>query len=161
LTDVTISLKVPREILHFLDEKVGQGRRSEFIRQAIIEKLKMSNGDARDPIIKEIDSLKRKVEELERILRVHKLGEGGRKQHPLYRICRDENDRKIVEYLLREGGATTKELEKVVGLKRRQILNRMKYLSEKAEKELGRGTLRYVRSRVKGKRQAWWLKDGH
>ncbi|MHA1608026.1 MAG: winged helix-turn-helix transcriptional regulator, partial [Candidatus Freyarchaeota archaeon] len=143
MTDVTISLKVPREILHFLDEKVGQGRRSEFIRQAIIEKLKMSNGDARDPIIKEIDSLKRKVEELERILRVHKLGGGGRKQHPLYRICRDENDRKIVEYLLREGGATTKELEKVVGLKRRQILNRMKYLSEKAEKELGRGTLRY------------------
>ncbi len=157
MNDVVVSVKLPREVFEILEVEVGRGKRSEFIRQAIMEKL--SSPSKGESIIRKLEELEERISRLEKILPLKEHNDVN--VHPLYSICKDENERKIIEYILKEGGATTRELEKVVGLKRRQILNRMRGLAFRAEKELGKPMLVYVRPSVKGKRQAWWINDNY
>ncbi|MEM1658542.1 MAG: ribbon-helix-helix domain-containing protein [Candidatus Jordarchaeales archaeon] len=157
MNEVVVSVKIPRDILGLLEKEVGRGKRSEFIRQAIMEKLQGKLTGVGDELLRRLEELEKRVAFLENGLSCISSGKLVVETHPLYKICRDENERKIVEYLLRERGATTRELEKVVGLKRRQILNKMRELASRAERELGKPVLVYIRARVEGKRQAWWL----
>ncbi|MBS7247099.1 MAG: ribbon-helix-helix domain-containing protein [Candidatus Jordarchaeales archaeon] len=161
MNEVVVSVKIPRDVLMFLEKEVSRGKRSEFIRQAIIEKLegrciKVENSFPSNVILSRLEELEKRIIHLENALSSKNSGKDNA-AHPLYQLCKDENERKIVEYILSEGGATTRELEKVVGLKRRQILNRVRELASRAEKQLGKPMLVYVRARVRGKRQAWWL----
>lgn len=157
MNEVVVSVKLPRDVLRLLEKEAGRGKRSEFIRQAIMEKLQGKHAGAEDELLRKLEELEKRIALLENGLSCISSGKFVVKTHPLYNICRDENERKIIEYLLKEKGATTRELEKVVGLKRRQILNKMRELASRAEKELGKPVLVYVRARVEGKRQAWWL----
>jgi len=75
----------------------------------------------------------------------------------LLQVCFDETDRLIVKRLLESGGATTKELEDVTGLKRRQILTRLKRIASRAEEKFGRRVIQFKRSKIRGKKQAWWI----
>lgn len=124
-----------------------------------MEKLEGKRLGIGDDVVRRLEELEKRIADLESTLSSKGVNGRSAETHPLYQFCRDENERKIVEYLIKEGGATTRELEKVVGLKRRQILNRLRELASRAEEQLGRPALVYVRARVKGKRQAWWLND--
>lgn len=162
MNEVVVSVKIPRDVLMSLEKEVSRGKRSEFIRQAIIEKLEgkcinVENSSPSNVILSKLEELEKRITNLENALSSKNSGEDNVGAHPLYQLCKDENERKIVEYILSEGGATTRELEKVVGLKRRQILNKVRELASRAEKQLGKPMLVYVRARVRGKRQAWWL----
>ncbi len=164
MNEVVISVKIPRDVFGFLEKKVSRGKRSEFIRQAIIEKLEdkhlqVENNATSGFLLSKLEELEKRIAQLENALFSKNSGGRNMEPHPLYQLCRDENERKIVEYIINEGGATTRELEKVVGLKRRQILNKMRELASRAEKHLGKPMLVYVRARVRGKRQAWWLNN--
>jgi hypothetical protein len=141
---------------------VERGKRSAFIKEAIIEKLeKVSNNKEKD-LKNEIDQLKSRVIRIERVIKKEalinptELYKENLKQL-LNQLCKDETDRIIISKLLEMGGATTKELETVTHLKRRQILNRIKNIATKAEQKFGRKIIQFKGTKNNGKRQAWWI----
>ena len=158
---VTVTVRIPKQLVKDLDGRVERRLRSEYIRQAIQDKLKKgtppSNASASGEEIKE---LRDRISSLEEAIR--NLGrQSYEKQVPalLEVIALDEADRNIINYVIESKSATTKELEKVVSLRRRMILERMKAIEDRHEQKFGRPFLKFVRGKRDGKRQAWWLVD--
>ncbi|MHA1207833.1 MAG: ribbon-helix-helix domain-containing protein [Candidatus Freyarchaeota archaeon] len=154
-----LTIKVPEELLEELNRKVGRGKRSAFIKEAIIEKLRQEDTEETAELKSEIEQLRMRILNLEKAI---KTGKGieepeEEKLSPLLQVCFDETDRLIVKRLLESGGATTKELEDVTGLKRRQILTRLKRIAGRAEEKFGRRVIQFKRSKIRGKKQAWWI----
>ncbi|WXG42692.1 MAG: ribbon-helix-helix domain-containing protein [Promethearchaeati archaeon SRVP18_Atabeyarchaeia-1] len=158
---VTVTVRIPKELVKELDAKVEPRYRSEYIRQAIMDKLK--SGPAESPTRgrnDEINELKARISALENAIRgLGKKGYEAQVPALLEVIALDETDRKIISYLVEHKSATTKELEKVVNLRRRMILERTKEIENKYEEKFGKPFLKFVRGKRDGKRQAWWLAD--
>ncbi|MHA1578526.1 MAG: ribbon-helix-helix domain-containing protein [Candidatus Freyarchaeota archaeon] len=155
---VVLTIRVPEELLEELNRKVGRGKRSAFIKEAIIEKLRQEDTEETAELKSEIEQLRMRILHLEKAIKTGKGVEGPEeKPSPLLRVCFDETDRLIVKRLLESGGATTKELEDVTGLKRRQILTRLKRIAGRAEEKFGRRVIQFKRSKIRGKKQAWWI----
>jgi Arc/MetJ-type ribon-helix-helix transcriptional regulator len=158
---LTVTVRIPKELAKELDSKVEPRYRSEYIRQAIIDKLRRGSNEppTRDRN-DEINGLKDRISALEDAIK--DLGKKGREvQVPalLEDISLDETDRQIIGYLVEHKSATTRELEKVVNLRRIMILERTKQIENKYEEKLGRPFLKFIRGKRDGKRQAWWLAD--
>jgi Arc/MetJ-type ribon-helix-helix transcriptional regulator len=155
----TVTVRVPKELLKQLDEKVGARYRSEYIRQAIVDRLRQGSTTAPVEVpVGELDEVKARISALE--LALSNLGKKSIEvQIPalLEVIAGDESDRQIIGYMLEEKKATTKELEEVVNLKRRMILEHLKTIERKYEQKFGKPFLRFVRGKKEGKRQSWWL----
>jgi metal-responsive CopG/Arc/MetJ family transcriptional regulator len=155
----TVTVRVPKELIKQLDEKVGARYRSEYIRQAIVERLKQGSKTTQVEIqVSEINELKARISALE--LALKDLGSKSIEiQIPalLEVIALDDTDRQIISYILEKKNATTKELEKVVNLKRRMILERTKTIERRYEEKFGKPFLRFVRGKKEGKRQSWWI----
>jgi metal-responsive CopG/Arc/MetJ family transcriptional regulator len=158
---VTVTLRIPKELVKELDAKVEPRFRSEYIRQAILDKLKRgSSQTATGNSIEEISELRTRISTLEETVR--NLGKQSYEtQIPalLEVIALDEMDRRIINQIIQSKSATTKELEKVVNLRRRMILERMKGIEVRYEEKFGKPFLRFIRGKREGKRQAWWLAD--
>jgi metal-responsive CopG/Arc/MetJ family transcriptional regulator len=155
----TVTVRVPKELIKQLDEKVGARYRSEYIRQAIVERLKQGSTTAQVGIqVGEINELKARISALELALR-NLNSKSIEIQIPalLEVIASDDTDRQIISYILEKKNATTKELEKVVNLKRRMILERTKTIEKRYEEKFGKTFLSFVRGKKEGKRQSWWL----
>lgn len=155
----TVTVRIPKELLRQLEEKVGSRYRSEYIRQAIADKLKQGSSAVQvETPINEINELKARISALELAIKSF-----GRKsievQLPalLEVIALDDTDRQIISYILEKKSATTKELEKVVNLKRRMILERTKTIEKRYEEKFDKPFLRFIRGKKDGKRQSWWL----
>jgi metal-responsive CopG/Arc/MetJ family transcriptional regulator len=159
---VVLTIKIPEGILEELNKRVGHGKRSAFIKEAIIEKLGQMPDDKEKELKNEIDQLKSRVITLERVIKKEEpinhteLDKENLKQI-LNQSCNDETDRIILSNLLELGGATTKELEAVTRLKRRQILNRIKNIATRTEQKLGKKIIQFKGTKNKGKKQAWWI----
>lgn len=158
---VTVTLRIPRQLVEELDAEVEPRLRSEYIRQAIVDKLKKGTlrNDA-SSTSEEINELRSRITSLEDAIR--SLGKQSyEKQVPalLEVIALDEVDRSIINHMIENKSATTRELEKVVNLRRRMILERMKGIEERHEQKFGKRLLEFVRGKRDGKRQAWWLVD--
>ena len=159
---VVLTIKVPEQLLEELNKKVSRGKRSAFIKEAIIEKLRQKPDDKATNLENEIEQLRSRVVKLERVIkREEKINDTELDKENLKQIldksCDDETDRLIVNHLLEFGGATTKDLESVTSLKRRQILSRIKKIASRTEHTVGKKIIQFKRTKNQGKKQAWWI----
>lgn len=159
---MVLTVKIPEHILEELNRRVERGKRSTFIKEAIIEKLEKMSNDKEKDLKNEIEQLKSRVIKIESVIKKealinpNELDKENLKQL-LNQSCNDEIDRIIISKLLEMGGVTTKELEEVTHLKRRQILNRIKKIATKTEQKFGKKIIQFKSTKNNGKRQAWWI----
>jgi len=74
-------------------------------------------------------------------------------------FCIDEIDHKMVDYLLRYGGATTTELADFLKTNRWFVLNRLRKIERSSKKQLGKSIIEYYGGEKSGKRKAWWIRE--
>jgi len=149
---VTLCIKISKNLLKKIDEVKGISR-SEFVRKAIIEKLSSSENTILKEITllrNQIKSLEKRVKSLEIELKNKSISEPLSEDN-LYRFCKDDKDRKIISILRENGYVKTPDLEVVLGLKRRQITNRLKRLA------LVTKAIEFVPGYRNGIKKAWWL----
>jgi len=149
---ITLCIKISKNLLERIDAVKGISR-SEFVRKAIIEKLNSSENITLKEITllrDQINSLEKRVKSLEIELKSKSISEPLSADN-LYRFCKDDKDRKIISILRENGYVKTTDLETVLGLKRRQITNRLKRLA------LATKAIEFVPGYRNGIKKAWWL----
>jgi metal-responsive CopG/Arc/MetJ family transcriptional regulator len=157
----TVTLRIPKELLEELEKKVEPRYRSEYIRQAIIDKLRRESSKAAEGQLGDIDELRSRIAVIEENLK-RLSTQSMETQVPalLEVIATDDADRQIIKYILERKSATTKELEKVVDLRRRMILERIKTIENRHKEKFAKPFLKFVRGKGQdGKRQAWRLAE--
>ena len=155
---VTISVKIPENVYKEILLRIPEGKRSSFIRDAIIEKLQHTpRPDKILELEKRISRLEEKYGEIRKYLgELEILTHEHGKVNP-YAFCIDEIDRKIIEYLLHYKGATTPELAKHTGTNRWLVLNRLRKIQKTSKKQLGKPIIEYYAGEKSGKKKAWWI----
>ena len=155
-----LTVKIPRKLLEELELRIPKGSRSDFVREAIEEKLQ------KIPITTRIEKIEKKIEQIEdeigkikKVLVEFDVLTGEKEKINPYSFCRDEIDKEIVEVLLRLGGATTSEIAKQTGKNRWLILNRLKKLSQTSEKRFGKPLIHFLAVERMGKKRAWWIDE--
>jgi len=155
-----ISTKVPDEVYKEMLLRIPEGERSEFIREAIIEKLQ--NTPKADKIL-EIEARITKVEDvignINKTLADLELLTYGREKANPHNFCIDEIDRKIVEYLMHYKGATTPELADHLNINRWMALNRLRKMQKNSIKQYGKAAIDYYGGEKSGKKKAWWINE--
>jgi DNA-binding Lrp family transcriptional regulator len=157
---VVVSAKIPEETYKELSLRIPERERSDFIREAILEKLEKT---PRPDKILELESHMGKVEtELAEIkkylveLEVLTFERG--KVNP-HQFSIDETDHKIIDYLLHYKGATTPELADYTKTNRWLVLNRLRKMQKTSKKQLGKPVVTYTAGEKQGKHKAWWLNE--
>ena len=155
-----ISAKVPDEVYKEMVLRIPEGDRSDFIREAIIEKLQ--NTPKADKILK-IEERMNKIEntlgEITKTLADLELLTYGREKANPHNFCFDEVDHKIVEYLMHYKGATTPELAEYLNINRWLVLNRLRKMQKNSTKQYGRPVIDYYGGARSGKKKAWWINE--
>lgn len=155
-----ISAKIPEEVYEELALRVPEGERSNFIREAIVEKLqevprpnKIFELEHKISILeKDLSEIKKYLAELE--LLTYEKG----KVNP-HSFGIDDIDHKIIDYLLHYRGATTSELADFLETNRWLILNRLRKIRSRSQKQLGKSIVKYFSGEKSGKRKAWWISE--
>ena len=155
-----ISAKVPEEVYHEMVLRVPEGDRSNFIREAIMEKLQrtpranilLELQRRMDKIEQEFGDIKKYLADLEILTYQHG------KINP-HTFCIDETDHKIVDYLLSYKGATTPELAEYLKTNRWMILNRLRKIQRNSKKQAGKAIIDFCAGEKSGKKKAWWINE--
>lgn len=162
-TSSTVSLRVrlSQDMIDRIDRLVGESGRQKYIRDAVEFRLNEEIPPVVNELILEVDELKNRVSYLERI-RDTSVYRGDLSDVIKLQVCRDELDRNLIAYIVRNRGATTPELaEDILGdsTKRKTVRNRIVKLNDRALEQLGHPILEYERGERDGKRNAWWAID--
>ncbi len=161
MSDVrVISAKVPEEIYSEMVLRIPEGDRSNFIREAIIEKLQntpradklLELQDRMNTIEIELSQVRKYLADLELLT----YQQDGINPHS---FCIDESDHKIIDYLLHYKGATTPEIAEYLKTNRWLILNRLRKIQNNSKKQLGKPIINYYAGEKSGKKKAWWIND--
>jgi len=155
-----ISAKISEEVYKEMALRIPEGDRSDFIREAIMEKLqktpkadKVLALEARMAKIEgELGDIRKYLADLEL------LTYGNRKADP-HSFCIDDVDRQIVDYLMHYKGATTPELAENLKVNRWLILNRLQKIQKNSQKQLGKAVIDYYGGEKSGKKKAWWINE--
>jgi len=155
-----ISAKIPEEVYHEISLRVPEGDRSNFIREAIIEKLQktpkadklLELQERMGRIEQEFGEIRKYLADLEILTYQHG------KINP-HTYCIDETDHKIVDYLLSYKGATTPELADYMKTNRWMILNRLRKIQRNSKKEVGKAIIDFYAGERSGKKKAWWINE--
>ncbi|MEM3578748.1 MAG: hypothetical protein QXL54_00795 [Candidatus Bathyarchaeia archaeon] len=155
-----ISVKIPEEVYQELALRVPEGERSNFIRDAIIEKLqKTPKPDKILEIEKRLERLETEFSQIRRYLADLELLTYERGKTNPHIFCLDELDHKIIDYLIHYKGATTPELAEYLKTNRWLILNRLKRIMKNSKKQLGKPIIEYCAGEKTGKKKAWWINE--
>lgn len=155
-----VSAKLPKEVYHEMVLRIPEGDRSNFIREAIMEKLqktpkanKLLELDERmNKIEQRVDEIRKYLADLELLTYQHG------KINP-HTFCIDEIDHKIMDYLLHYKGATTPELAEFIKTNRWLVLNRLRKIQRSSKKQFGKPIIKYYAGEKSGKKKAWWITD--
>ena len=153
-----ISVKLPDEVYQEMALRVPEGDRSNFIREAISEKLertpkpdkllaleeRMGNLEA------EFGQIRKSLSDLELLTFQH----GNINPHS---FCVDDLDHKIMEYLMNYKSATTPEMADYLKVNRWLVLNRLRRIQKVSKKQVGKSVVEYYAGERSGKKKAWWL----
>ena len=155
-----ISAKVPEEVYKEMLLRIPEGDRSDFIREAIVEKLQKT------PKANKLLELEERMSKIE-----HELGEvrkyladlelltyGHGKVNP-HSFCIDDVDHKILDYLMHYKGATTPEIAEYVKANRWLVLNRLRKMQRTSKKQHGRAIVDYCAGEKSGKKKSWWINE--
>ncbi|MBS7621793.1 hypothetical protein KEJ32_06765, partial [Candidatus Bathyarchaeota archaeon] len=106
-----ISVKIPEEVYKELLLRVPEGERSNFVRDAIMEKLqKTPKPDKILELEKRLEKLEAEFSQIRKYLADLELLTYERGKTNPHTFCIDELDHKIVDYLIHYKGATTPEI---------------------------------------------------
>jgi len=136
---ITISAKIPKDVHGELVVRIPEGERSGFIRDAIVEKLQKT------PRPDKILELEQRIERIEGDVSLIKscladlelLAYERGKVNPRV-FCVDKIDRAIIDHLVHYKGATTSELAEALEINRWLVLNRLKRIQRRSERQLGK-----------------------
>jgi DNA-binding protein Fis len=155
-----ISVKVPDDVYKELVLRVPEGDRSDFMREAILEKLEKT------PKANKLLELEERMSKLEQDLSgirkyladLELLTYGHQKVNP-YSFCIDDVDHKIVDYIMHYKGATTPELADYLKVNRWLVLNRLRKIQNNSKKQYGKAVIDYYGGEKSGKKKAWWINE--
>jgi Arc/MetJ-type ribon-helix-helix transcriptional regulator len=155
-----ISVKIPEEVYKELLLRVPEGERSNFIRDAIIEKLqKTPKPDKILELEKRLEKLEAEFSQIRKYLADLELLTYERGKTNPHTFCLDELDHKIVDYLMHYKGATTPEIAEYTKTNRWLILNRLRRIEKASRKQLGKPIIEYYPGEKSGKKKAWWINE--
>ena len=155
-----ISVKIPEQVYQELALRVPEGDRSNFIREAIIEKLEktpkadklLALEERMGKMDQEFGQIRKYLADLELLTFQHG------KINP-HSFCIDELDHKIMEYLLHYKSATTPELAEYLKTNRWLVLNRLRRIQKTSKKQAGKSVIEYYAGERSGKKKAWWIDE--
>ncbi len=154
------SVKMPEEVYKELVLRVPEGERSNFVRNAIIEKLeKTPKPDKILELEKRVNRVESELSAIRKYLADLELLTYGQEKVNPHTFCIDELDHKIVDYLLHYKGATTPELAEYLKTNRWLILNRLRRIAKLSKRQLGRPIVKYYAGEKSGKKRAWWINE--
>ncbi len=153
-----VTVKLPEEVYQEMALRIPEGDRSDFIREAIHEKLqktprpdKLLALEGRMAQLEEqFGQIKKYLSDLEILTFQHG------KINP-YQYALDDFDRKIIEYLLNYKSATTPELADYLKTNRWLVLNRLQKIERNSKKQAGKSIIEYYAGERSGKKKAWWI----
>jgi hypothetical protein len=155
-----ISAKIPDEVYKEMVLRLPEGERSDFIREAIIEKLERTPKANK---LLEFDERIHKIEndlyDIRKCLADLELLTYGQKKINPHSFCIDEVDHKIVDYLMHYKGATTPELAAYMKINRWLVLNRLRKIQKTSKKQYGKAIIDYYGGEKSGKKKAWWINE--
>jgi hypothetical protein len=155
-----VSAKIPEEVYKEMVLRIPEGDRSNFIREAIIEKLqKTPKADKLLELEKRMEKIERQFGEIRKYLAdLELLTYQNGKINP-HTFCIDDTDHKIVDYLLHYKGATTSELAEYTKTNRWLVLNRLRKIQRSSKKQFGKAIIEYYAGEKSGKKKAWWVNE--
>jgi len=156
-----VSIKIPEEVYKEMMLRVPEGERSSFMREAIIEKLQaIPRPDRVLELQTRIDRMEEQMAQMKKHMIDLELLTFENERVDPHAFCDDELDRNIVDSLIHYKGATTPELARYLETNRWVVLNRLRRMQKKSEKQLGRPLVYYCPGERSGKRKAWWINEG-
>lgn len=155
-----VTIKLSEEVYQELSLRVPEGERSDFIRDAINEKLQktprpdilLALQERMSNLEEEFGQIKKYLTDLEILTYQHG------KINP-HKFCIDEIDHNIIEYLLHYKSATTPELADYLKTNRWFILNRLRKIEKTSKKQIGKPIIKYYAGEKSGKKKAWWIDE--
>jgi len=154
----TVTAKISEEVYKEFALRIPEGDRSNFIREAISEKLqKTPKPDKLLAIEKRIDKLESEIEQIRLSLSDLELLTFNHGKNDPHSFCTDETDRKIIDYLMHYKGATTPEIAEYLKCNRWLILNRLQKIQKNSKKKWGKAIIEYCGGERSGKKKAWWI----
>lgn len=155
-----ISAKIPEDVYREMMLRVPEGDRSNFIREAIVEKLQktpkadklLALEERMERIEQEFGEIRKYLADLEILTFQHG------KTNP-HAFCIDETDHKIIDYLMHYKGATTPELAEYTQTNRWLILNRLRKIQNNSKKQSGKAIIDFCAGEKSGKKKAWWINE--
>ena len=155
-----VSVKVPEEVYKEMILRVPEGDRSNFIREAIIEKLeKTPKADKLLELQERMSKIEREFGEARKYLADLELLTYQHGKINPHTFCIDETDHKIIDYLLHYKGATTPELAEYMKTNRWLILNKLRKIQKNSKKQFGKPIIDYYAGEKSGKKKAWWINE--
>jgi len=161
LTDYrVVTVKLPEEVYQEMALRIPEGDRSDFIREAIAEKLQKTPKPDKllaletrmAQLEEEMMQIKKYLADLDLLTFQHG------KVNP-YQFAADDVDRKIIEYLLHYKSATTPEIADYLKTNRWLVLNRLQKIEKASKKQCGKAIIEYYAGERGGKKKAWWLTE--
>lgn len=155
-----VSVKMPEEVYKEMILRIPEGERSNFIREAIVEKLqKTPKPDKILEIERRLDIMEKEFSEIKRSLADLELLTYERGKTNPHVFCIDGIDHKIMDYLIHYKGATTPELADYLKTNRWLVLNRLRRIQRMSKKQLGKSIVEYYSGERSGKKRAWWINE--
>ena len=155
-----ISAKVPEAVYKEMLLRVPEGDRSNFIRDAIMEKLqKTPKPDKVLELEQRVVKMEKELSEVKKYLADLELLTYDRGKTNPHAFCMDQIDHKLVEYLMHYKGATTPELADYLKTNRWLVLNRLRKIQKTSRKQLGKPVIDYYAGEKSGKKKAWWVNE--
>ena len=161
MTEVRIvTVKMPEEVYKELALRIPEGERSNFIREAVMEKLeKTPKADKLLEFEERMSKIEQSMEEIRKYLADLELLTYQHGKINPHTFCIDEIDHKIVDYLLHYKGATTPELADYTKKNRWLVLNRLRKIQRNSKKQFGKAIIEYCAGEKSGKKKAWWINE--
>jgi len=155
-----VSVKLPVEVYEEMLLRVPEGERSDFIRDAILERLrKMPKADRIFELEKRMDNVEGEFSRIRKQLADLELLTFERGAANPHSFGVDDMDHKIIDYLLHYRGATTPELAEYLKTNRWLVLSRLRRLQKVSKHKLGKPMFDYYGGERSGKKKAWWVNE--
>jgi hypothetical protein len=155
-----ISAKIPDAVYKEMLLRVPEGDRSNFIRDAILEKLqKTPKPDKILELEQRLGKMECEFSQVKKYLADLELLTYDRGKTNPHTFCMDEMDHKLVDYLMHYKGATTPDMADYLKTNRWLVLNRLRRLQKNSKKQLGKSVIDYYAGEKSGRKKAWWVNE--
>jgi hypothetical protein len=156
----TISAKIPDEVYKEMVLRIPEGDRSDFVRDAIMEKLeKTPKPDRVLELEQRVNSVEHELLQIRKYLADLDLITYQHGKTDPRAFAMDETDQKIIDFLIHYKSGTTPELARYLGTNRWLVLNRLRRMQKTSKQQLGKSIIDYYNGEKSGKKKAWWINE--